>query len=58
VALKGIIQRLQKTYSLVVDGIFIKKLREIHLHKGLLRTRLDDLLYPRDKILTLKASVS
>lgn len=57
-AMKGKIQKLQKTYSLVVKSIFIKKLREIYLHKCQLRTKLDDLLYPRDKNLALKSSVS
>jgi len=56
--MKGKIQKLQKTYSLVVKSIFIKKLREIYLHKCQLRTKLDDLLYPRDKNLALKSSVS
>ena len=57
-ARKGVIQKLQKTYSLVLKSIFIKKLREIHLCKCLLKTKLDDLLYPRDKNLALKASFS
>jgi hypothetical protein len=45
------------TYSLVVKSINIKKLREIQLHKCLLRTKFNELLYPRDKNLALKASV-